>query len=109
MADNTNMSEVIEEIKGASEEELKEFIEGWFERTRIDGIKFGAYMISAAVMGAIEKNLKSGLASSHRDYQRAIKRIIEIVSVQLTRQETVQNDLGELDDFKGEDGSNGES
>ena len=95
MADNTNMLEVIEEIKGASDEELKEFIEEWLEKTRMDGIKIGAYMVSAAVMGAIEKNLKSGLASSHRDFKRAIKRVIEIVSVQL-KQDTIQNDSEEV-------------
>ena len=31
--------------------------------------------------------------SSHRDFKRAIKRVVEIVSVQLKQQETDQNDL----------------
>lgn len=89
MDEKTNMSEVIDEVKNASEEELQEVIEKWLESTRTDGMKLGAYFISAAVAGAIEKNLKNGSKSSLRDYQRAIKRIAEIVSVQLTK----QNDL----------------
>lgn len=93
MEENTKMSEVVSEIKGASEEELREVIEKWFENTRTQGMKIGAQFISAAVYGAIEKNLKKGTNSSLRDYQRAIKRIVEIVSVQLNQQETQQNDL----------------
>ena len=90
--EETKMSEVVAEIKGASEEELRKVIEKWFESTRTQGMKIGAQFIAAAIYGAIEKNLKSGSKSSLRDYQRAIKRIMEIVSVQL-KQETVQNDL----------------
>lgn len=89
MEEKTNMSQVVDEIKGASEEELRELIERWFESTRMDGLKLGAYMISAAVFEAIDKNLKNGMNSSHRDFERAIKRVYEIVSVQLTQ----QNDL----------------
>lgn len=91
--EETKMSEVVDEIKGASEEELRALIEGWFESTRTDGMHLGAYFISAAVFDAINKNLKNGMNSSHRDFERAIKRVVEIVSVQLNRQETVQNDL----------------
>ena len=92
MVEEVKASEVIEEIKNATESELKETIEKWYEQTRTDGMRIGAKFISAAVMGAIDKNLKSGMNSSHRDFERAIKKIIEIVSVQL-KQETVQNDL----------------
>lgn len=95
MAENTNMSEVIEEIKGASEEELKKVIERWFEQTRTSGLKIGASFISAAVYDTIVKNLTDGSSSSLRDYKRAVKKVIEIVSVQL-KQETVQNDLEEV-------------
>ena len=91
-----NMSEVIEEIKSASEEELKKVIEEHFEAVRTQGMKIGAQFISAAVMGAINKNLKDGMNSSHRDFKRAIKRIYEIISVQL-KEETVQNDLSAED------------
>ena len=92
MEENTNMSAVVEEIKNADKESLRKVIEDWFESTRIQGMKIGASYIAAAVRGAIDKNLKKGSQSSLRDYQRAIKRIIEIVSVQL---ETQQNDLEE--------------
>jgi hypothetical protein len=91
--EETKMSEVVEELRNATDEEIKGVIEGWFERTRTDGMKIGAQFIAAAVMGAIDKNLKNGMSSSHRDFERAIKRVIEIVSVQLKQQETVQNDL----------------
>ena len=90
-----NMSEVIEEIRGASEEELKKIIEEHFETVRTQGMKIGASYIAAAVMGAINKNLTDGMNSSHRDFKRAMKRIVEIVSVQLKQNETVQNDLVE--------------
>jgi hypothetical protein len=89
MTEENKISEVVEEIKGASEEDLNEVIQKWFEETHTSGLRWGAYYISAAVAGAIEKNLKKGSQSSLRDYQRAIKRITEIVSVQLTK----QNDL----------------
>ena len=99
MVEETKMTEVVSEIKNATEEELREVIEKWFERTRTSGMKIGATYIAAAVYGAIEKNLKKGSNSSLRDYQRAINRIVEIVSVQLTRQndseeatEEVEND-----------------
>jgi hypothetical protein len=95
MEENTNVTKVIEEIKGADEEQLDKVIEGWFERTRMDGLRVGAQMISIVINDAIEKNLKKGWDSSLRDYQRAMKRIYEIVSVQLKQQETVQNDLAE--------------
>ena len=87
------MSDVVSEVKGATEDELKEVIEQHFERVRTQGMKLGAQFISAAVAGAIDKNLKNGYQSSLRDYQRAIKRVLEIVSVQLKQQETQQNDL----------------
>lgn len=92
MNEEMKMSEVVNEVKNASEEELREVVEKWFEKTRTDGLKLGAYMISAAVYDAISKNLTKGMNSSLRDFQRAIKRTLEIVSVQL-KQETVQNDL----------------
>jgi hypothetical protein len=95
MEEKVNMSEVIDELKSANEDNLKEIVKAWFERTRTDGMKIGAGFISAAVYGAIEKNLKKGSNSSLRDYQRAIKRIIEIVSVQLKQDETQQNDSEE--------------
>jgi hypothetical protein len=103
--EETKMSEVVSEIKGASEEELRKVIEKWFESTRTQGMKIGAQFISAAVYGAIEKNLKKGSNSSLRDYQRAIKRIMEIVSVQLKQQETQQNDSKETTEEDVNDGT----
>ena len=88
------VSKAMDEIKNASEDELKQVIEGWYEQIRTQGMKIGAQFIAAAVYGAIEKNLKKGTQSSLRDYQRAIKRVVEIVSVQLTQ----QNDLTEVED-----------
>ena len=95
MTENINTLEVVEEVKNASEDELKKIIEKHFEMVRVQGMKIGAAYISAAVYGAIEKNLKKGSGSSLRDYQRAIKRVVEIVSVQLEQDNTIQNDLEE--------------
>ena len=92
MEEKTKVSEAVEEIKGASEEELKKIIEEHFERVRFQGMKIGAQFIAAAVQGAIEKNLKKGFNSSLRDYQRAIKAVEEIVAVQLTRQNDLKSD-----------------
>lgn len=97
MEENKNVSQAIEEMKGADEEQLKQVVERWFEQTRTSGMKIGASFISDAVYDAIDKNLKNGFNSSLRDYQRAVKRVFEIVSVQL-KQETVQNDLEEVAD-----------
>ena len=96
------VSKAMDEIKNASEDELKKIIEQHFEAVRTQGMKIGAQFISAAVYGAIEKNLKKGSNSSLRDYQRAIKRIIEIVSVQLTQ----QNDY-ETEEVTEEDANDG--
>jgi hypothetical protein len=95
MAEEIKMSEVTDEVKNDSEDELKEVVEKWFESTHMDGVRHGAYMISAAVFDAINKNLKSGMNSSHRDFKRAIERVLEIVSVQLKKKETQQNDSEE--------------
>ena len=97
MEENTKVAQAIEEIKGADEEQLNKIIEQWFDKTRMDGLKMGAQMISIVINDAIKKNLKNGMNSSHRDFERAIKSIIEIISVQLKQQETVQNDSEEQD------------
>ena len=95
MEENTNVSQTVEELKGADEEQLRKVMEHWLGKTRTDGLRLGAQMISVVVDDAIKKNLKNGYNSSLRDYQRAIKKIYEIISVQLKQRETVQNDLME--------------
>lgn len=91
MAEELNMSEVVSEIKNANEDELKKVIENWFEVTRTSGMKIGARYMSAGIFGVIQKHLKKASKPSLRDYQRCIDEIIEIISVQLTK----QNDLVE--------------
>ena len=88
MSEETNMKEVVKEIKGATEEELKEVVEKWFESTRTQGLKMGAQYISAAIFGVIQKHIKkkNGTKASLRDYQRCMDEIINIISVQLTQQ-----------------------
>lgn len=93
MTEEINMSDVAKEIKDASEEDLRKIIEQHFDAVRTQGMKIGARLIATAIMDTIEKNLKNGMNSSHRDFERAIKRIIEILSVPLKQQETIQNDL----------------
>jgi hypothetical protein len=105
MAEEINMTEVVDEVKNATEDELKKVIEGHFEAVRTQGMKIGATYIAAAIYGAIEKNLKKGANSSLRDYQRAMKRIIEIVSVQLKQDETLQNDSEEAVEENTNDGT----
>lgn len=91
MEEITNMSEVVEEIRNATDEEIKGVIEDWFERTRTDGLKLGARFIAAAVMGKIQKHLDKPGKISLRDYERCIADIKKILVVQLTE----QNDLTE--------------
>lgn len=94
MAEETNIQEVVEEIRGADEETLQATIEKWFESTRTDGMKLGAKFISAAVFGVIQKHLKKKAKPSLRDYQRAMDEIMKIIAVQLTE----QNDSEENED-----------
>lgn len=103
MTEEINMKEVIEEIKGADEDELKKVIEQWFESTRTQGLKIGAQYISAAIFGVIQKHLKKKAKPSLRDYQRAIDEILKIVSVQLI---TKQNDSEEENENDGTTDSN---
>ena len=88
MAEETNMKEVVEEVKNATEEELKEVIKKWFESTRTQGLKMGAQYISAVIFDVIQKHIKkkNGSKASLRDYQRCVDEIINIISVQLTNQ-----------------------
>ena len=83
-----NIKEVVEEIKGADEETLRDTIEKWFESTRTAGMKIGAQFISAAIFASIQKHIKkkSGAKASLRDYQRCIDEILKIITVQLTKQ-----------------------
>lgn len=86
MDKETNMSEVVAEIKNSNEEDLKKVIEEWFEKTRTQSMKIGASYISAAIYGVIEKNIKKKAKVSLRDYKRMTDEILQIISVQLTRQ-----------------------
>lgn len=86
MAEEINMKEVIEEIKGADEDELRKVIELWFESTRAAGMKIGAQYMSAAIFGVIQKHTKKAGKVSLRDYERMTAEIIKIISVQLTQQ-----------------------
>ena len=99
MAEEIKMSEVVDEVKSASEEELRELIENWFERTRADGMKIGAQFIAAAIMGKIQKHLGKPGKTSLRDYERCIADIKKLLAVQLTK----QNDSKEVAEEKPND------
>lgn len=86
MEEETNMKDVVQEIKEASEEDLKKVIEDWFESTRTAGMKIGAQYISAGIFGVIQKHIKKKAKPSLRDYQRCMDEIIKIISVQLAQQ-----------------------
>lgn len=102
----TNIQEVVKEIKESDEESLRKVIEDWFERTRNQSIKIGAQYISAAIFSVIQKNIVKREKASLRDYKRMTEEIIKIVSVQLKQQDTQQND-SETDTVK-EDNTNEE-
>jgi cell division protein YceG involved in septum cleavage len=95
MEEKKNMSDIVAEVKNASEDELRLVIEQHFDVVRTRGMKIGAQLISAAIMGKIEQHLVKTGKISLRDYERCITDIKKIISVQLTR----QNDLeGTTDD-----------
>ena len=98
---NKVIEQVVEELKSSDESELQKVIEQWFERTRTQGLKIGAQMISAAVAGIIQKHIKNGTKPSLRSYERCIKEIVEIISIQLTK----QNDLVKEDATNGQESS----
>lgn len=91
----TNVKEVVEEIKNADEETLQKTIEDWFERIRNQSIKIGASYISAAIFGTIQKHIVKKEKPSLRDYKRCIDEIVKIVSVQLTQQNDSETDTDE--------------
>ena len=92
MAEETNIKEVVEEIKESNEETLQKVIEDWFERTRVSGMKIGAQYISAAIFGVIQKHTKKAGKVSLNDYKRMTAEIIKIISVQLTQQNDSEAD-----------------
>lgn len=88
MTEEVKMSEVIDEIKNASEEEITEVIEDWFRKTRTDGMKLGAQFIAAGVWGAMQANLNKPKPSL-RDYERFVKDVRKIIAVQLTKKDDI--------------------
>ena len=101
MEENKNVSETISEIRNATEEDLREVIEKWFESTRIDGMKTGAQFIAAAVMGKFKKHLEKPGKTSLRDYERCVADIKKMLAVQLTQ----QNDSEEVTEEETNDGT----
>ena len=98
--EENKIQEVVDEIKSAKDDELRETIQKWFEQTRNQGLKIGASYMAAAVAGVMEKHLKKGKDTSRRDLERCLKDIHKIVSVQLNTQ---QNDLEGDDDGTAEE------
>lgn len=93
--EETNMKEVVEEIKAADEESLQKVVEDWFESTRTQGMKIGATYISAAIYGVIQKHIVKKEKASLRDYKRMTDEIIKIISVQLTTQNDSEENVTE--------------
>lgn len=108
MAEETNVNEIVEEIRASDEENLQKVIEDWFERTRTSGMKLGAQYISATIFSTIQRHIvkKNGAKASLRDYQRCIDEVVKIINVQL---KTQQNDLNEDDNIGKEVDANGTS
>lgn len=99
--EETKMSEVVSEIKGASEEELRKIIEQHFELVRTQGMKIGATYIAAAIMGKFKKHLEKPGKTSLRDYERCVADIKKMLDVQLTQ----QNDSEEVVEEETNDGT----
>ena len=84
MNEEVKVSEVIDEIKNADENTLKETIEKWYNQTRMDGLNTGAKVISTVIYSAIKKHLLTKRTKpSLRDYQRCMDEIFKLISVQL--------------------------
>ena len=86
MVEEINMTEVVDEVKNANEDELKKVIEEHFEAVRTQGMKIGATYIAAAVMGKFKKHLEKPGKTSLRDYERCVSDIKKMLAVQLTQQ-----------------------
>ena len=106
MNKEVNMSDVVDEIKNANEDELREVISKWFESTRTDGLKLGAKMISLTTMEVIKKHLKKAAKPSFRDYQRCVDEIIKVLSIQLTGQnDSTETESDEIVEETANDGT----
>lgn len=101
MTEEIKVSDVVDEIKGASEDEGKKLIEEHFEAVRVQGMKIGATYIAAAVMGKFKKHLEKPGKTSLRDYERCVADIKKMLAVQLTQ----QNDSGEAVEEEANDGT----
>lgn len=105
MTEDVKMSEVIDEIKNATEEDITKVIEEWFRKTRTDGMKLGAQFIAAGCFGAIRANLNKPKPSL-RDYERCIKDIRKIIAVQLSKKDkTEEVDTNEVVEEVANDGT----
>ena len=101
MTEEINMTDVVDEVKNASEDELKKVIEEHFEAVRTQGMKIGATYIAAAVMGKFKKHLEKPGKTSLRDYERCVADIKKMLAVQLTQ----QNDSKEVTEEELNDGT----
>ena len=105
MADEVNLSEVANEIKNKSDEELKKTIEQWYEKTRTQGLKLGARMICAAGTDILTKHIRKKDKPSLRDYKRATEELIHLFSIPIKQAETEQNNLETPENNNGEESS----
>ena len=92
---SNNIDNITGEIKNTSDEQLKGITEEWYEKIHTQSMRVGAQFISAAVYGTMQKHLKKGAQSSLRDYRRMADEILDIISVQLKQDNTIQNDSEE--------------
>lgn len=87
MVEEVKMSEVMDEIKNASEDELRNVITDWYEKIHTQSMRLGAKYMAAGIFGAIQNHLNKKAKISLRDYERCIKDIRKIITVQLTMQD----------------------
>lgn len=84
-----NTQNIMDDIRGVdNDEQLKEIVSAWFDKTRTQGLKIGASFISAAVYAAIQKHITMKASKATlRDYRRCIAEITGIVEKQIKTQQ----------------------
>lgn len=88
-----HINEIAEEIKGNTDEQLRETIKKWYEKIHTQSMKLGIGYISAAIYGVIQKHIIKKDKASLRDYKRMTEEIMKIISVQLIQQNDLEDNI----------------
>lgn len=75
------IDKIVDEVKDATEENLRNVIERHFNDIKTSSMKIGAQYICLGVFDAIKRNTGKGKKPSLRDYERCVTEITKIISV----------------------------